>query len=455
MEARFFSAALLAASLLSLGASYRTQNFIVTAPTPQVAQALGEAGEIYRRDLSLEWLGRELPPWHEPCPITVHVGQQLGAGGATSFMFDNGRPFGWQMTIQGSYERLLDSVLPHEITHMIFATHFGRPLPRWADEGACTTVEHTSEKAKQHHLLINFLTTGRGIAFNQMFAMQEYPADILPLYSQGYSLARFLIAQGGRHTFIEYVGDGMKWNNWTAATKKHYGYQSLSELQTTWLDWVRQGSPPLQPKSPMIAQQDQGQQSAGGIQFASATATSPGQIPVSNAVLNPTNQAGSWYARQRDLAQTPATAGTRADDAMAASPASPARRGSDRASDFQLGHSAARAGYAPADRDPVAVPAPRSARGRPHEPVATEAARVISASFVSLVLARILPEPQGDQPAVGGMACANRTLARLRSLAQRHRRRDHGHCGFSRSSIAVWDAPFTWTPSLRIPLLPA
>ena len=62
------------------------------------------------------------------------------------------------MHIQGSRERILDSVLPHEITHTIFATHFGRPLPRWADEGACTTVEHVSEKAKQDNFLIQFLT---------------------------------------------------------------------------------------------------------------------------------------------------------------------------------------------------------------------------------------------------------------------------------------------------------
>ncbi len=324
MEARFFSAALIAASLLSLGASHRTQNFIVTAPTPEVARALGEAGEVYRRDLALEWLGRELPPWQDICPITVHVGPRLGAGGATSFYFEQGRPFGWQMTIQGSYERLLDSVLPHEVTHMVFASHFGRPLPRWADEGACTTVEHHSEKAKQQHLLINFLTTGRGIAFNNMFAMQEYPDDILPLYSQGYSLARFLIAQGGRQKFIQYVGDGMQWNNWTAATKQHYGYQSLSELQVTWLDWVRQGSQPLSPQAPLIAQQAQPNQLAGGSEpVAAATAPAPGDVPVVNAVLTRESGAGSWYARQRDAARdsTPAqfvaTGQARAEEAPA------------------------------------------------------------------------------------------------------------------------------------------
>ena len=139
--------------------------------------------------------------------------------------------------------RVLDSVLPHEITHTIFATHFGRPLPRWADEGACTTVEHVSEREKQYALLIQFLTTNRGIAFNRMFAMREYPKDILPLYAQGYTLARYLIAQGGKKKFVQYVGDGMRTNDWPAATKKYYQFQDLSELQVTWLNWIKKGSP--------------------------------------------------------------------------------------------------------------------------------------------------------------------------------------------------------------------
>lgn len=315
MEARFFSAALIAASLLSLGADHRTQNFLVSAASPEVARALGDAGEIYRRELALEWLGHELPPWHEPCPIRVQVGPHLGAGGATSFMFDRGRPFGWQMTIQGSYDRLLDSVLPHEILHMLFATHFGRPLPRWADEGAATSVEHVSEKRKQDHLLVNFLTTGRGIAFNQLFAMKEYPQDILPLYSQGFSLVRFLIAQGGKRKFVEYVGDGMNWNNWTAATRQHYGFQSLSELQLTWLDWVRQGSPRLDPQGPLLASRNQASPPAPAFPLGSATATTPEQIPLHNAVAS-TADPGSWYARQRDLAQTSGTADASAASAL-------------------------------------------------------------------------------------------------------------------------------------------
>ena len=247
----------------SFAASHRTENFIVTAMSKSFAREVGEAAERYRRDLAIEWLGHELPRWSQPCPVQVKVGPRLGAGGATSFLFATsehhygrpvnmgdglfqakpvGRPYGWEMSVQGTRERVLDSVLPHEITHTIFATHFGRPLPRWADEGACTTVEHVSEREKQYRMLREFLTTERGIAFNRMFSMTEYPADILPLYSQGFSLARFLIAQGGKRKFVKYVGAGLDSNNWTAATTDFYGFESISELQVTWLDWVRNGS---------------------------------------------------------------------------------------------------------------------------------------------------------------------------------------------------------------------
>jgi hypothetical protein len=257
MEAwRWFAArwAIAGLALAALGANrpyttVRSTNFLVSAPTAALAEEICRAAEQYRRDLAVEWLGRELPAWGSPCPIRADVSSQLGAGGATSFVFQRGVPTQWTMQIQGSRERILDSVLPHEITHTIFATHFGRPLPRWADEGACTTVEHPSERARQDRFLIEFLTTERGIPFNRMFAMKEYPRDILPLYSQGYSLARFLIQQGGKQKFVQYIGEGMQTNNWTAATQKFYGFGSLSDLQVTWLEWVRQGSPPLVPAS--------------------------------------------------------------------------------------------------------------------------------------------------------------------------------------------------------------
>jgi len=227
-------------------AAYRTTNFTVDAPTPQMARQIGEMAEHWRQVLAMEWLGKELPAWSKACPIKAHVSPQLGAGGATSFVFDQGEVFGWRMDIQGSLQRILDSVLPHEVTHTIFASHFRRPLPRWADEGACTTVEHPSEISKQEHLLIEFLQTHQGIPFDSMFAMKEYPRNVLPLYAQGHSLAKFLIAQHGRRAFLAFIGDGMQDENWSRAIHKAYGYHNLLVLQNAWMDWIRQGRPEIQ-----------------------------------------------------------------------------------------------------------------------------------------------------------------------------------------------------------------
>jgi hypothetical protein len=236
-------------SIAFSAAAYRTRNFTVSAPTPQLAKEIGDAAEQYRVALAQEWLGKELPPWSKPCPIFAQVSPQLGAGGATSFVFDHGEVFNWDMKIQGSRERVLDSVLPHEITHTVFATHFRQPLPRWADEGACTTVEHQSEIAKQERMLIDFLKTRRGIPFSDMFVMKEYPQDVLPLYAQGHSLARYLIAQKGKHEFLNFLADGMQDENWPRALKQHYSYDHLLALQTSWLDWVKAGRPEIKPSS--------------------------------------------------------------------------------------------------------------------------------------------------------------------------------------------------------------
>ncbi len=249
MEARCVRGMYCLVALLCLGfnagASYKTPNFVVSAATPELAEKIGRLAERYRHTLAIAWTGKPMPDWSQPCPIKAIVNPKLGAGGETSFVFDRNEVYGWKMEIRGTEERVLDSVLPHEITHTIFASYFRRPLPRWADEGACTTMEHESERGKHYRLLQHFLRNNRGIPFSDMFVMKQYPQDILPLYAQGYSLARFLIQQGGRQQFMEFLAAGMERDEWAKVVKQHYGYQSLAELQGKWLAWVEKGCPDL------------------------------------------------------------------------------------------------------------------------------------------------------------------------------------------------------------------
>lgn len=303
-------------SLSVSAADKRTQNFLVQAPTQQLADAVAESAERYRRDLAIHWLGGPLRPWPVPCPIRVIAGPQLAAQGVTTYNRAPVRDF--QMEVVGTPERILDSVLPHEVTHTILATHFGRPLPRWADEGICTTVEHSSERNKHETKLREFLSSRRGIAMNQLFLMTEYPQDVLPMYAQGYSVCRFLIDQKGPQTFIQFLGDYMNRPSWTANIKKHYEYDSLKELQDYWLAWVDAGSNDVTrfaKAAPQVADATQGQLASQS----RARPTNPAPLALrdarGNALANPVRQAtaiepiqgtalasavsGGWYQRRR------------------------------------------------------------------------------------------------------------------------------------------------------------
>jgi hypothetical protein len=228
--------------------SVTTPNFVVFANNPQWAQQVSEAAEANRKTLAMHWLGYELPQWSKRCTLVVHDGPSKPANGETKYTLIQGAVINFQMTVVGTRERILDSVLPHEITHTIIASHFaplGKPVPRWADEGMCTTVEHDAERRKHDEMLVRFLRQGKGIPFATLFLLREYPPDMLPLYSQGYSLTSFLIAQGGSQTgakqFIKFLEKGMEKEDWIAATEEVYGYPSVGKLQTAWNNWVVEG----------------------------------------------------------------------------------------------------------------------------------------------------------------------------------------------------------------------
>ena len=226
-------------------ADYQTPNFIIrNAPDIVLAKQFGEEAEQLRKTMAVLWLGKELPRWSAPCPVFVKVGN-YSAGGETSMDFNHGEVYGWNMQIQGSADAILTAVLPHEITHMILASHFRQPSPRWFDEGAATLVENEKERQNYRRLLYQYLRTERGIAFNRMFHMGEYPDDQMPLYAQGFSLAEFLIMQQGHRHYVDFAASGMKTENWPQAMRDYYGYANLGELQTKWNYWVNAGCPDL------------------------------------------------------------------------------------------------------------------------------------------------------------------------------------------------------------------
>lgn len=243
----FFAALASLQSLTVAAERHETANFLVTAADKQVAEKVAAAAEYYRKELAVYWLGRPMPNWSRPCRVSVNVGA-LGAGGQTTFQFVNGEVLNWRMSVQGSLERILDSVIPHEVNHTIFACHFRRPLPRWADEGAATLFEHDSEKLKQLHLLNQVIRDrGQHFSLQELLSMKDYPEDprrMLTLYAQGFTLVDFLVQQKGQQVYLQLLSTAEE-KGWDEAIRAHFDHEGIAALERNWRGWVLAGRPRL------------------------------------------------------------------------------------------------------------------------------------------------------------------------------------------------------------------
>ena len=226
-------------------AEYHTPNFTVSCADADLAKQIGDTAEFYRKQHARDWLGAELPKWFAPCPVRVRYGQ-IGAGGATTFSFEQGQVSGWRMEIQGPRDRLIDSVVPHEVLHTIFACKFRRPLPRWADEGAATYTEAEAERKNYRDTGLQVVGTREHIPLSELLAAMEYPQDgrrQFLFYGQSFVLAEYLLDLKGRPEYVSFLDTYFKSGSWETAFAKHYG-QNPGEAYT---GAIRVSKPPSTP----------------------------------------------------------------------------------------------------------------------------------------------------------------------------------------------------------------
>jgi RNA polymerase sigma factor (sigma-70 family) len=225
-------------------------NFRVEAPTLEIARKVGLAAEQYRKKKALEWLGHELADWPEPCPIRVKL-TVAGSDGVTAFAFDNGKVVQQSMSLEGSLERMLNVQLPHEMTHVVLAHHFGTPIPRWADEGAAILSSAEVERRHYGKQLQKVLSEpDRLIPLRRLFPRMDFSTDLMALYAEGCSVTRFLVEAKDRKTFLKFIAAGQKNGlrnlvqgfdelaSWEEAVEQYYGYASVDALEEAWLKSV-------------------------------------------------------------------------------------------------------------------------------------------------------------------------------------------------------------------------
>jgi hypothetical protein len=228
-------------------ASYQTANFVVNAPTSEVAQCIAEAAEACRKDFANRWLEKDLADWSFPCRIdvTVTIG---GVGGSTDVRYWQGQVCEHNVSVRGPLDRIVKGPLPHELTHVLFAHYFGCPAPRWADEGGAILSEDEVQGDRQRKVFRTILAEKRQFSLRRLLGMRQYPTDVPSLYAQGHSISRFLVAAKSRKIFLAFVRDGLT-RGWDEAAHERYGYDNVEQLERAWLAWVEAHPEPREPSS--------------------------------------------------------------------------------------------------------------------------------------------------------------------------------------------------------------
>lgn len=249
-------------------ATVRMPNFIVFAPTEVQARLIATEAEHQRREVAKRWLGKELPASTKPCDIRF-THDDRATGGATTFSFgpprkpdkQNSDLASTEMVLSGPFLRVVEEQLPHEVTHTVLASHFGRPLPRWVDEGIAILSEPAQLRADLDLRVREVLGAGRAIRLKRLFSMSEYPRDTLTLYSQGHSVVQFLMSRTAKEAallppagadaiapktvtrnphreLIQFVQRGLS-TDWDKAAKEVYGFDTVDDLETAWIEWLK------------------------------------------------------------------------------------------------------------------------------------------------------------------------------------------------------------------------
>jgi hypothetical protein len=128
------------------------------------------------------------------------------------------------------------SALAHELTHVVLADRFhGKPPAHWLDEGIATLAD-TREKQMLHERdCQEAVMSGRALSMHTLLHLEQFtsPDQMPAFYGQSLSLVNMLARQSTPEQLIDFAVDARD-RGYALALKKHYGIQSVAELEIKW-----------------------------------------------------------------------------------------------------------------------------------------------------------------------------------------------------------------------------
>lgn len=133
-----------------------------------------------------------------------------------------------------------DSILPHEMTHIIFREFVGdiNDLPLWLDEGIASSQE-TSNLAARMKAAGEIIDQNNYLKFDNLFEVRNY-ALIVPhtFYAESASIIVFLIKEYGSEKFRDFCGKLRDREPWKQALLRTYRFSNFEEMEEAWKNYI-------------------------------------------------------------------------------------------------------------------------------------------------------------------------------------------------------------------------
>ena len=220
----------------------------------EFAERVAQVAEGTRQTMYRKWFGHDGVEWEPICELIMHpnsasytdmTGVPSNSPGHSRIESDpSGRVISRRMDMRLDLHGMMETVLPHETTHVVLAGMFGNaPVPRWADEGMAVLSEPEEKIAQHRRNLFKHHKDEQLFGLRELMELKDYPQPrrITAFYAQSVVLVEFLANQRGAKVFADFVKDGIR-SGYEPALQRHYN-MTFTQLDQAWQQQVLSNGP--------------------------------------------------------------------------------------------------------------------------------------------------------------------------------------------------------------------
>lgn len=230
-----------------------TEHFKIYHHNTYVGNQVAKTAEhILKAQAELFQLNIDGPKWRK-CDLFLYASrdeyvkkglQRDWSGGSTTVRIAGGEVLEATIATFQDSPSLLNSVLPHEINHMVLHLLLGEQrtkYPLWISEGLAVTQEPIFKRNYMQRQLAQAADNGTLLPLEDVVRDKYYPADpdeVTLFYAESYSLVAMLLESGDIHTFLSFAQKA-KTAPIFQALNEYYGFRTDAELTSKWRSYLR------------------------------------------------------------------------------------------------------------------------------------------------------------------------------------------------------------------------